>query len=1366
MPTYQNPIWHEDENLTFFEKKLVFRAQPNWEDFDESRLPSRFVVGQSPLENRIKELEVGKKTRGKVINLFGRKSGLTEEERLERKSACENCLGKLKEPIESQKNLDTAIKDVSSFTQVLGKIRSVDLDQVDIEYLLKSEVRPFFGKELEDRLKKSQEKMTTSDKVLNETIWQMDDKEIMFQARTEWPAEEKRLKAKLKELKADKKNPESTREIVLVKNSLEGRTAWINHRAVRLQAEKQEWQERNEKLAYLNNNEDKKESDDVLELMRKQTENKDLRDTRIHRLTLDIERQNIAAISDKLSYEDKLKINNILLEAREVRLEEVRQYLRKRLDRIKNEFNKKKNLYAESGQEKKIQAHLEDSDEWHEKIKKIEEEKGVTAALEAVKDLNKRLDLFESSFEDSNNTASAYATDIEQLKGQITKQVATLEKEPEARDEVGKLKRKITDFKSRLSGLATLSSEAVIDLYQELQGIKSDIGIKEVVDENDGAVIASKVDFSIEELTYASSIEEIEFIIQKFFGSGHVDYVSHAEFEKEYRKYTSEGYAVFYKRGDEWKVILDESAKGKPQLVDELKGQFTHELLHLKYDKSKEVRDYVQNSFIRQNSQWPEIKEAFIEMVELEGKEPPTDEGWTDHYILSEIYAMQNDIGRMVSRGNDPKSKLNNLLIGAGFADALNIDDKKNKYEKANEEPAEEIYGFEGGGGGEGPGGGEGDGGDLGEGAAETSGSYDENVKALETTDRRIKELQGSEFIGMIPGGSSLLSAMNQYKNQTQELNEMFKNDPGNKVLATGINERLAELKDDLTAIEGDISSVADSAPNQKIGLFANLWNNTTFLSLDDIVQTGIDVYEFFDRRHARNKKDHAARLGMALFNGTTLGREALARQQKAEAEEVSEWQGRYETLDAWQLNDEIKSIANGVLPPNKDQLKAILRILAQKGRIDWRDENLWKIINRLQGDTHLTPGDPVILHNPTLMSQKLHTALGVIYDYDEYTSLVRQNESSYKGEMEKYFAANEKIADQLTQRLDQLLAKFDAGEKVDPIEYESVINTCIKAGKSYAENVMFHILAGIAKGLLTPDRGIAIDNEFLNNWPATQWIYNKVPPLSKKDYQDICEKYFPNAYKEGTLGGQHGGEFMNFFWTQIQNDQMVIERVIKSASERGWDHDWGRSIACMGNAGTAYRFLAGRSGQRETKETAVANSYVGAIQWLEQNAEKPETINYRKEYARMAGWLAMSEGIMDSTAYFRGHNDIATRSNASMESMKPREAPVGNHGDETLGQHRGRARSFLDTIDPYFFSMLRGQVARTDDDKKNLGQAAKNYLLQNYGSPQHVEKWNALTHIDDIYDNMDYIIQVMLSEQYMSDAQLKGIIAKQRFVG
>ncbi|MFH0837751.1 MAG: hypothetical protein V1880_00595 [Patescibacteria group bacterium] len=862
---------------------------------------------------------------------------------------------------------------------------------------------------------------------------------------------------------------------------------------------------------------------------------------------------------------------------------------------------------------------------------------------------------------------------------------------------------------------------------------------------------AMKAHNIIKELERTKDPQELRAVLETHLGAEHLELVPHSEFEKSYRQFSPKGDMVFQEEGNQWKIIIDESVFGQTDKIDALKKQLTHELLHLEFEKGKNVKAEVRKALVESNpEQWQKIRKAYIENAWKQYKKPPgwtkEDENiqdnntrkarfaelWGDDDILSELYAAQNEQGQTWSKGGTTADHLNNLLVGAGVAANLGDIRKKTRgYEEGVEEgkPEESVT----------------------EVATQSTGAavHKKNEEEIDNIRDRLTRLKKSDYIGMVSGAGPLVDAMDKYNEGTSSLNDDLLGGES-KVISSAVKGRIEKVSKDLTDVEDHVGKAARKAPNNEISIFRKLWINTTFLSIQDFVQTGIDAYEFIQRRHKRKVADHAAALGMALFSGTDLGREALARKHKAESEEVNEWKGRYEHLDAWHLNEELKSLANSALP-SADQLKAIIRILASKGRLNWRNEDLWRALNKLQSAVVLKPGDQMLLHDPVLLGQRLHRALGEVYDYDEYISLERQQGTTYTSEKQKYEPVHNRMQDKLTDRLNELLAEHRAGEHVDPILYESILEYCIKNGKSYAENVMFHLISGMAEGLLGPDRGLALGT-LLNTWPPIDWFPTRQPPYSTADWKKFCKRNFQDSFRKGSVQK----DFKNFFWTEIQNSKPVIERVKKSVGERAWDHDWARSIACLGDSTTAKQFLSGRSGQIETKTTAVGNAYVGAVQWLEENARNPQFAT-RESFARMAGWVAMAEGMLDRTAYQSKDKDINTRASESMNRDLPRENGFGNHAGANTRQHRILASRILFLLDEGFFSIFSGKEAVSDEQKKTLGVEARNYLMQRY--PSIAERVAQVETIDQIYDRIDLIIGTMFEQ--MSEVQFQYILAR-----
>ncbi|MDH5596889.1 MAG: hypothetical protein OEY44_02185, partial [Candidatus Peregrinibacteria bacterium] len=494
-------------------------------------------------------------------------------------------------------------------------------------------------------------------------------------------------------------------------------------------------------------------------------------------------------------------------------------------------------------------------------------------------------------------------------------------------DPSGELRVRLRKYDEALKDIGSLEPSELILLQEELKQMAPQIEmlsnldefiVKALSEENQAAQMAHS---AIKDLDLVENNKELKEALLDNLGPDHLEFVPKSEFETKYRRYTESGHMVFYQKGDQWKIILDESAL-ESESLEVLKKQLKHELLHLEFEKGQGVKEQVRRMLVEADpKRWEKVRAAFIAMAKEGKKSPPNGKEWKDDDILSELYAMQHEIGRVWSKGDTAVDELNNLLVGLdvksnignmeemirGYEGGVKLEDDPEALTKAATETKE---------------------------LSKSQATYEKNKADIGKLSDRIKSLQGSDVVGYVDGAGPLLGKMSSFNDESAHLNEDLLKHPDNAVIVVSISARNTQLDKDLKTVEAEISRAAKDLPNQEMGVLGKVWIDTTFFSLADVVQLGKDVYEFFARRHERKKKDHAARLGKAFFNGTDLGREASARQEKAEAEEVQEWQSRYENKDAWELLDELKNLGNSLLP-SKDQLKAILRILAQKGRIE-----------------------------------------------------------------------------------------------------------------------------------------------------------------------------------------------------------------------------------------------------------------------------------------------------------------------------------------------------------------------------------------------------------------------------------------------
>ncbi len=1402
-------FWKKSNGLSgnFYEARLAFMMQNTTAENSESkeRFPDEFVLGQNALQGHIDDLEgklSGTETRSRakrILSKFRGEKELSKDELSVKKAACETYLENLKQPIKSKAQFESALGDIDDFSQNLSLLKGTGIDQVRVDDILASDVSSFFSQKLTRQLEAARDAMTLHEKATNVLrSTGVDHPQLTRQAAAEWKEHEKQLKTDYKTA-----DPEEAR---LIKEDLKNKTNWINRRVAELMAEARRKEEDADNARFIYTKEAEKLDDDVIHLIRKQI--KEGGKSRLNKLTEKFEAKSIRSVGNMLGYEQRLELINLLLEARALRENAVRKYLSNKLDKTKKEFEKLKARKPKRLGEKQERMSAEVIDFFESKILtdphllqegktiRYPTVKGKTATVncgsEAAKTVLSGLANTLKSLQKIDYDTEVIEGDREHLKGElqakferVKEAVAVLtpervsallesyeQKEKERIEALSPAEQKLSwnqlstskiyqkgkdaiqslageDFQTKMSEVGALldrmdemDPEELIDTKASLDELHQKLApfTAEKADMTLGLTSKTEVYKASEALHLIRTDFDIDKLHQLL--GDNIEGVSDGEFER-YKKYTN-GAMVFYQRGDEWKILYN-----KDTIKDDknFKKQLTHELLHLEFEKDDILSRKWLNLFTK-NKNWENIRLAFLEAVG-DKTAPDGTKNWKPEHILSEIYAMQNDIF-----GDSEKYQaIQDAILGAGITEEAMGLPKSLYHGYEGAESASDVMDNA-----------PGDSGDGEEKPAE--GSAEQNKRDIEENDREIKRMLSSEYISMIPGGKSLLEVMKDFNDDTAELNDYLGEEPS-AYLTDKVSERIKKVKDDLKDMNSKMAEVGENMPNNEINPIRDMWNRSAFLSIDAFLQFGTDIKEWMERRHKRKTADHAARIGSSLFDKMPIpvfgefGTEAEARAEKAQAEEVDEWKNRLGNKDAWELLDLIEKMATE-LDPNRDQFKAILRILAEKGRIDWRDENLWIVLTKLQNAVQLVPGDETLLKNPTLLRQKLHQAMGNIWDYDEFLDLDRNNESNYDGGKQKYMAICDKIQDQITDRLNQLLQKHRSGDNVDPQEYEALLEYSIKNGKSYAENVMFHLMVGMAEGLLNADRGLVLD-KYLDQWPACQWIYSKAPPLTRNDYIRIAQEEFPDSFKEGKVET----DFKDFYWQEVQNDPMTIQRVRKSVSERVWDHDWGRAIACMGDANTAKRFLSGRSGQQQVADTAVENAYVGALQWLEHNAKEPKS-TARRDFARQIEWIAMADGIIDWVAYNRGANDINTRGNASIMGAIAREAPVGSHGTWTTGEHRDHIRSFLDFFDPQFFELIRDSKSAQSSPEEQ-GAKVRDYLLSNpryAGNEELVKDLSTISHIDHVFDKMDAITMAMVNTAPESTFQaalqyLRGNIGK-----
>ena len=279
------------------------------------------------------------------------------------------------------------------------------------------------------------------------------------------------------------------------------------------------------------------------------------------------------------------------------------------------------------------------------------------------------------------------------------------------------------------------------------------------------------------------------------------------------------------------------------------------------------------------------------------------------------------------------------------------------------------------------------------------------------------------------------------------------------------------------------------------------LWTNTRFLSMNDCWKMGKSMWEYYDRRWERRQKDKFARVGEELPYFSPEMRRIV---EATEHEEVHQYQEAFEHKGIYEIQYRLEHTSN------KDELKATLATLTDKGQMRWDSIPLWNNINKFvaQGKEIPIPanGDPNTImskvDNRTGFSY-LMPAIDSIWGEGTYNGFYSKNKSAYSSNSKSFYEEGkelEGVDGGHARRLAILLQQHKQGGYVNPHEYEGLILHAIEAGKSSMQAKIYYMIEGVAaqnhsgRTILPYDRIAHINSEMLTQFPILEYITAKVP--------------------------------------------------------------------------------------------------------------------------------------------------------------------------------------------------------------------------------------------------------------------------------
>ncbi|MEK7544895.1 MAG: hypothetical protein AAB551_02075 [Patescibacteria group bacterium] len=308
-----------------------------------------------------------------------------------------------------------------------------------------------------------------------------------------------------------------------------------------------------------------------------------------------------------------------------------------------------------------------------------------------------------------------------------------------------------------------------------------------------------------------------------------------------------------------------------------------------------------------------------------------------------------------------------------------------------------------------------------------------------------------------------------------------------------------------------------------KDGAMRAFWRKTTFLRGADIWELGKACWEYYKRWYERESKGRYANYGKDL---PYLMTEMLKVKEDTEHHEVGQFKSAMVNMGVVEIQHIMHQTTN------KDQLKACIEALVDKGQMDWNDMHFWQALNlhlpndkKIRYDSnHLDPHKGVYV-DPTTGKKlsgidMVKKGIDSMWGDNQFNNWWSSNDGKYTSQMNTFdakgmqFENDPKNNGGVRAHLQMMLRVHMEGQGgwTDPHEYEGIIRFIIKAGKASVEDKFYFIVMGVATGLLTLDRIGAINGEYLNQIPWLDWLTDKG---TRKPFQEGEGPYKISELKE-----------------------------------------------------------------------------------------------------------------------------------------------------------------------------------------------------------------------------------------------------------
>ncbi|MBL4694393.1 hypothetical protein JKY72_03420 [Candidatus Gracilibacteria bacterium] len=344
-------------------------------------------------------------------------------------------------------------------------------------------------------------------------------------------------------------------------------------------------------------------------------------------------------------------------------------------------------------------------------------------------------------------------------------------------------------------------------------------------------------------------------------------------------------------------------------------------------------------------------------------------------------------------------------------------------------------------------------------------------------------------------------------------------------------------------------------------------WANTYFMRGHDMWEMGKAMYEYYVRRWERRQKERYASVAEDV---PYFSPEMKRVKQAAENEEVDSFKSSMEQMGNHEIMNTLRTTGN------RDEMKAALVVLTDKGQMRWDDIEFWRNLNRHVSSSVAIPipptGDPahiVSKDDKRTGADFLKDAIGSLWGEGGFDSWYSGNKSKYQSNAKGFYEEGselEGVEGGHQRRLESLLAGHKRGEYVDPHRYEGLILHMIEFGKSSMQSKVYYLVQGVAAQnpsghtILSFDRMAHVNSTLLVKFPLLEYLCSSVQRSDGKTHRWTIDDYrqWAKWFDDGDpMNAKPTAAVDRFLWDYVLPSDETQNRVNKAIRNgKDLDHD------------------------------------------------------------------------------------------------------------------------------------------------------------------------------------------------------------------